>query len=471
MAKSNYNITLKPLKDHPLVPLKQQKYKVEQRDAKENKLIKAFILTSVFWLIIGSLAGQIAAIKFIWPDALAEAALSFGRLRPVHTNTVFWGWASLAMLGLGYYAVPSTSSTKIFSLKLGWISYALINISLVIGDIAVMLGVNNGMQEYREFIWPIMGLFMLAIVITTFNYYKTIANRNVKEIYISNWFIMGACFWTLTFMVISYLPFYQNGLGETIIQGYYMHMAVGMWFMTLTLGLMYYFLPKFLNKPIYSYSLGIVAFWTQMLFYTMIGTHHFVFSPIPWWMQTVAIVFSIGMIIPVAAGTINFAFTFKGSGSIKNINGIYFIIVGIIFYFLGSFQGSLQALRSANLMWHFTDYTIAHSHMTMYGIITFMLWGMIYGLVPRLTGKEANPLLVNLHFWLALIGLIIYVVALIIGGSQKGLSWMDGKPFLESIVLMKLPWLWRALGGLMMFISHLLFAYNVHAMFKKELKH
>ena len=297
--------------DHPLEHQKQSLYAVEDRGKKENNLIKAFLVASAFWLIAGTLAGQIVALKFVWPEFLSESWLSFGRLRPVHTNTVFWGWASLAMLGLGYYVVPCSSNAKLYSVKLGWISFALINISVIAGNTSLLLGLNNGMQEYREFIWPVMGLFMLGLLLTTINYYKTIAQRKVKEIYISNWFIMGSCLWTLTFMVISYLPFYQNGLGETIIQGYYMHMAVGMWFMTFTLGLVYFFLPKFLNKPIYSYSLGIVAFWTQMLFYTMIGTHHFVFSPIPWWMQTVAIVFSIGMLIPVVASTANFALTRK----------------------------------------------------------------------------------------------------------------------------------------------------------------
>ncbi|MCB0541776.1 MAG: cbb3-type cytochrome c oxidase subunit I, partial [Bacteroidetes bacterium] len=194
-----------------------------------------------------------------------------------------------------------------------------INITLVIGNFCLMAGINNGGGEYREYIWPVMLLFAIGLILTAINYYKTIASRTVKEIYISNWYILAACVWTIILSIIGYLPF--TGLGETITQGYYMHQGVGMWFMTFTLGLVYYFLPSSLNKPIYSYSLGALAFWTQMLFYTLIGTHHFVFSPLPWWLQTVAIVFSAGMFIPVLAGTTNFLLTMKGS--FKSIGDSY----------------------------------------------------------------------------------------------------------------------------------------------------
>src|SRR5690606_5431441 len=227
----------------------------------------------------------------------------------VHTNTVFWGWASLAMIGLGYFVIAKTSNTKIYNYSLSWATWILINLTLMIGNICLVLGVNNGGGEYREYIWPVMIMFAIGLILTFYNFYKTIQHRKIEEIYISNWYILGALIWTIVLAVIGYLPWYQNGLGETVVQGYYMHQGVGMWFMTFTLGLVYYYLPSSLNKPIYSYSLGVLAFWTQMLFYTMIGTHHFVFSPLPWWLQTVAIVFSAGMFIPVVAGTTNFLMT------------------------------------------------------------------------------------------------------------------------------------------------------------------
>jgi len=248
-----------------------------------------------------------------------------------------------------------------------------------------------------------------------------------------------------------------------------MHQGVGMWFMLFTLGLVYYFLPQQLNKPIYSYSLGILAFWTQILFYTLIGTHHFVFSSIPWWLQTVAIVGSMGMLIPVIAGTTNFLLTFNGAWhKISNSYTLPFFLVGVVFYFTGSFQGTAEAFRYTNQLWHFTDFTVAHSHITMYGIIAFLLWGCIYALVPRITGREPRQVLVGVHFWLAFIGVLLYSVPLMIGGSLKGLLWIDGKPFMDGVIMMAPYWLWRAIGGSMMWLAHLFFAYNFYQMITRN---
>jgi cytochrome c oxidase cbb3-type subunit 1 len=341
------------------------------------------------------------------PDADHVSWLSFGRLRPVHTNAVFWGWASLGMLGLGYYVVPRVSNTKLANMTYGWYALWLINAAVILGTICLMAGINNGGGEYREYIWPVALLFAIGIILTAINFLQTIARRTTREIYISNWYIIAAIIFAIVITVVAYIPYWQSGLGETIIQGYYMHQGVGMWFMLFTLGIVYYFLPQQLNKPIYSYSLGILAFWTQILFYTLIGTHHFVFSSIPWWLQTVAIVGSAGMAIPVIAGTTNFILTFKGAWyKIKDSYTLPFFLVGIIFYFTGSMQGTAEAFRSTHLIWHFTDFTVAHSHLTMYGIICFFLWAGIYAIVPRITGREAPQITIGAHFWLALIGLM-----------------------------------------------------------------
>lgn len=451
--------------DNPFVDEKKPGKINLQTDNRLIDLILAYLGAAAAWLVLGTLAGQYLGMKFVWPDIDHVAWLSFGRLRPVHTNTVFWGWASLAMIGLAYFVVTRTSNRKIYSYKWGWIAFYLINACVLLGNLALMNGINNGGGEYREYIWPIMSLFAIGLVLTLMNFYKTIATRNTKEIYVSNWFILGSLSWTIVLTVIGYLPFYQNGLGETVIQGYYMHQGVGMWFMTFTLGLVYYYLPSALNKPIYSYSLGVLAFWTQMLFYTLIGTHHFVFSPLPWWLQTVAIVFSGGMFIPVLASTINFLMTMRGS--MKAIADSYvlpFLLVGVLFYFIGSAQGSFQAFRFTNYVWHFTDFNVAHSHLTMYGIICFLLWGSLYAIVPKLTRTEPNQLGVGMHFWFAFIGMIIYTFSLMIGGTEKGLSWIDQAPFMESVNLMAPYWVWRAVGGSLMFFSHLVFAWNLYRM-------
>lgn len=449
----------------PLVDLKKKALQRPAIDPALSKLILWYFGCAAFWLLFGTTIGEYLGIKFVAPDADHVSWLSFGRLRPVHTNAVFWGWASLGMMGLGYYVVPRVSNVALASIKKGWYALYLINAAVVLGSLCLMAGINNGGGEYREYIWPVMLLFALGLILTLSNFLKTIAGRTTKEIYISNWYIVSAIIFALVIVTVAYVPYWQNGLGETIVQGYYMHQGVGMWFMLFTLGLVYYFLPQQLNKPIYSYSLGILAFWTQILFYTLIGTHHFVFSAIPWWLQTVAIVGSGGMIIPVVAGTTNFLMTFKGAWyKIRDSYTLPFFLVGIIFYFTGSMQGTAEAFRSTNLIWHFTDFTVAHSHLTMYGIISFFVWAGMYAIIPRLTGKEAPQITVGAHFWLALIGLLFYTVPLMYGSTLKGLLWLQGKPFIDGVVLMAPYWLWRAIGGSLMWLSHLFFAYNLYKM-------
>ena len=460
------------VKDNPENPYFEEKKKTNlslETPEPLKKIVKWYIGTSVFWLVLGTLVGEYEGLKFVWPELDHLSFLSFGRLRPVHTNTVFWGWASFAMIGLAYFVIARTANRKIYSYKAAWWTWALMNLTVILGDLFLVAGVNNGGGEYREYIWPVTLLFAIGLIITFVNFYRTVARRRSTEIYISNWFILASLIWTIILTVIGYLPNYQNGLGETIIQGYYMHQGVGMWFMTFTLGLIYYYLPASLNKPIYSYALGVLAFWSQMLFYTMIGTHHFVFSPLPWWLQTIAIVFSVGMFIPVIAGTTNFLMTMRGSFyKLSRSYVLPFFLVGVVFYFVGSSQGSLEAFRSTNQLWHFTDFTVAHSHMTMYGIITFVLWACIYALVPKLTRREPPQVLVGAHFWLAFIGLFAYMMSMMIGGTLKGLSWIHENPFIQSVVLMKPYWAWRAVGGSLMFISHLVFALNFYLMVRQK---
>lgn len=426
-------------------------------------LVFAYVVAAAAWLIFGTGVGEYVGIKLVSPEIDTVPWLSFGRLRPVHTNAVFWGWSSLASIGLAFYVVPRTSQRPLHSIRNGWIAFWLINVAVVAGVISLMAGINNGGQEYREFVWPVMAVFAAGMVLTFHNLYMTIAKRAVADIYISNWYIMAAFGWTIVVVLIGYLPWYsQDGISQTVIQGFYMHMGVGMWFTPLALGVTYYALPALLNKPIFSYSLGVLAFWTQLVFYTLIGSHHFVFSPVPWWLQTVAIVFSFGMVITLAAGTGNFLMTMKGSGrTIRRSYSLPFILVGVLSYFIFSFQGSLEALRSLNEVWHFTNFTVAHSHQTMYGFIAFLLWGAIYGLLPRMTGREPSRAAVGVHFWFALVGLLLYTTPLMIGGTLQGLSWMKGNAFIDSVILMAPHWLWRAIGGSLMFASHIIFGFNL----------
>jgi cytochrome c oxidase cbb3-type subunit 1 len=448
--------------DRALAVPKNRVVEVIESDRRLTRLVWSYLVSATVWLIFGTLIGEYLGLKFAWPDLGTAPWLSFGRLRPVHTNVVFWGWTSLSMLALALWVVPRTSQTPIYSVRLARVSLWLINCAVLAGVLLLLSGVTNGAGEFREFIWPAMGLFAAGLALLAYDLYRTIARRGTEEIYISNWYILAALLWTLVLVTIAYIPAIQYGLSDTVIQGYYMHQGVGMWFTPMVLGITYYFLPKLLNKPIYSYSLGVLAFWTQMVFYTMIGAHHFIFSPTPWLLQTVAIVFSVGMLVPVVAGTGNFLLTMRGSSRAIGVSySLPFILVGVICYFLGSSQGTLEAFRSLNQVWHFTDFTVGHSHLTMYGFVNFLIWGGVYALLPRLTSREPSHLAVGVHFWMALVGMTAYVGALSIGGSLKGLSWMSGAPFIDSVRAMESFWVGRAVGGTLMFLSHLVFAGNL----------
>ncbi|PON18740.1 cytochrome oxidase subunit I [Candidatus Entotheonella serta] len=429
------------------------------------RLTYLYLLSATFWLLVGTVFGLIAALKLNWPDALAVSWLSFGRIRPVHTNTLFWGWSSMALVGLALYVVSRTSRTPLWRPRLSLIALGLWHLAVLLGLLALAGGATRGPQEYREWVWPIAVLFASGLILNGINLFQTVGKRQIDEIYISNWYILGGFVWTAILFTTGYIGFYQRGLGNTIIQGYYMHTGVGMWFTQLAIGVTYYTLPRQLNRPIYSYSLGVLGFWTNMLFYTVIGTHHFIFSPIPWWLQTTAIVFSVGMMVPVWSGTGNFLLTFRGAPrTVSRSYTLPFLLTGFIGYAAASTQGTLEAFKSANIYWHFTNFTVGHSHLAMYGFIAFIIWGGIYALMPRLTGHEPPLVGVGVHFWLALVGVSIYVLSITLAGIWQGFSWVAEESFIRSVEAAEPMWLWRSIGGLLMAGSHVMFAVNLWAM-------
>lgn len=340
-----------------------------------------------------------------------------------------------------------------------------LNAAALFGTISLDLGLNYGDQEYREWIWPVKILFLVGLAFSGSALVRTVASRVEREIYISNWYTIGGFIFTIILSIVAFVPAYQIGLGQVAVQGYFMHNAVGMWFTFLALGVTYYSLPKLLNRPIYSYALGVLGFWTNLVFYPVIGAHHFEFSPLPWWFQTLAIVFSVGMLVPVWAGSANFFLTMRGHAeAIRRSYALPFIVVGVAYYFLGSTQGTIEAFRSLQTIWHFTNFTIGHSHATMYGFITFIAWGAIYALLPMATGRRPHLLATGLHFWLATIGVTVYVLALSVAGTLQGLTWAAGNPFIASVDAADPYWVARAVAGSMMFLAHIIFAYNVWVM-------
>ncbi len=434
-------------------------------DSAAVSLLMSYLKWATFWLLIGTAYGLLASIKLFWPDVANHSLLSFGRIRPIHTNLVFLGWSSMALLGLAFYIVARTSRTALHRPGLARLALQVWNVALVLGIVTLSLGISRGPQEYREWIWPIALLYGTGLVLNAWVFIGTVARRSIREIYISNWYILGAICWLAILFTISYLPFYQGGIGNIVIQGYYMHTVVGLWFTPLALGITYYALPRMLGKPIYSYALGVLGFWTNLLFYTLIGAHHFIFSPVAWWLQTVAILFSVGMMVPVWSGFGNFFLTARGSWhKVRRSYALVFLLIGIWGYALASSQGTIEAFRSANIYWHFTNFTVGHSHLAMYGFIAFVIWGAIYGLVPKITGVAPRRSFVALHFWLAFLGGSLYIVAISIAGILQGISWVAGEAFIESLHAAAPLWLWRTVGGLMMVASHIVFLVNLWQM-------
>ncbi len=434
-------------------------------DPRFAKMVSRYLLSAGVWLIIASAVGLLEAFRLVNPELIADVEwLTFGRLRPVHTMTALFGWSSLALVGLAFYVVAKSAWLPMNE-PLKKAEYFFANLALLLWNVGVGLGIvvmcggdiNSG-REYREYPWYAMAPIFAAVGICGVIFYRLIARRRVEGIYISCWFVLAASFWVAIVVLMGYQTWWKVGLTDRIIDGYYIHNAVGMWFTPLAVGLTYYALPKLLNKPIYSYALGVLGFFAHLVFYTVIGTHHYIHTPIPAALQTTSVIFSVAMIVPVWASTGNFLMTMKGERlAISHSYSLPFIFVGTVGYGLASLQGSAESLPSVQEILHLTHYTVGHAHFAMYVFVTFLIWGCIYGLVPRMTGREPPVLLVGIHFWLALSGIAVYVVGLCAGGHVQGDSWVDGEPFMAS-VRKTIPYMvWRAVGGSLMMASHLLF--------------
>lgn len=429
------------------------------------KMVSRWLLSAGIWLLLASAVGLLEAFRLVEPDILADYAwLTFGRMRPVHTMTMLFGWSSMALIGLSYYVVvksawvPMNKPLTKFELILSNFALLLTNLGVLAGAIGMSAGHINAGREYREYpIWAMAPIF-IAIALIGIVFYRVVARRGVKGIYISCWFIISACFWVAITVFMGYQPFFRTGMADRVIDGFYIHNAVGMWFTPLAVGLTYYALPKLLNKPIYSYALGVLGFFTHMIFYTVIGTHHYIFTPLPQALQTTAIIFSVAMIVPVWSSTGNFLMTMRGERlAISHSYALPFLFIGVIGYGLASIQGSFESLRAVQETLHFTHYTVGHAHLAMYVFVSFLIWGCIYGLVPRMTGREPPVGMVGLHFWLALSGIVVYVLGLCVGGHVQGNSWVEGEPFMASVRETLPHMVWRAVGGMLMAASHVVF--------------
>ena len=416
---------------------------------------------AIVWLVIGSVFGLVASLKMHLPDLLTgEAALTFGRIRTLHLNSMIYGWLSLSGIGVATWIVPRIFHTSLRSPTVPIVGAIIWNAALIAGVITIAAGGSAGV-EWLEIPWQIDILFVFASACFAISVVRTALARNVDHIYVSGWYFMGALLWFPVLLVIAKLPGVYSGAQGATVNWWYAHNVLGLWLTQLSVGAAYYFIPKIIGRPIYSYNLSLLGFWALALFYSQVGIHHHIGGPVPTWIVTLSIVHSIMMFVPVIAVAINQHVTvLRNLWAVKASVALRFIWAGAIMYTLASFEGSLEALRTVNTVTHFTQFTIAHAHLGAYGFASFVMFGAIYQMMPRVTGQQWPwPRMIKVHFWLALVGFAIYFIALSVGGILQGLAMLDPtRSFGESVIVLK-PYLEaRSLGGTLMTFGHLIFA-------------
>lgn len=436
---------------------------IARLEADRSTTMPVFLLLScaVFWLLVGSFAGLISSIKLHEPDWLTQSAwLTFGTIRTIHLNSIAYGWTPMAALGISLWMLPRLLKTQFVGGRIAVTGTVLWNIGLLAGIGGLANGINTGL-EWLEIPWQIGILFAVGGAMIGFPLILTLRHRKVKHLYVSVWYMGAALFWFPVLYLVAKLPNLHFGMEQATMNWWFGHNVLGLFYTPLSLAAIYYFLPKVIGRPIQSYNLSLIGFWSLAFFYGQVGGHHLVGGPVPEWLITLSIVQSVMMIVPVIAFSVNQHLTMRGSfAALKYSPTLRFIVLGGMMYTLSSIEGSFEALRTVSTITHFTHFTVAHAHLGLYGFVTFVMFGSIYFVMPRVMSREwPYPKLISLHFWLVVTGFAIYFVSLTIGGLLQGLAMVDAsKPFMES-VRVTLPYLQaRSLGGALMLSGHVVFA-------------
>ena len=435
---------------------------------KSTSLVVGVCLTlAVVWLVLASLAGLISSIKMHEPDWWVQYGwLTFGRIRPIHLNMVAYGWCSLAGIGVAIWLIPRLLKTELVGAKYALVGGGLWTIGVFAGTVAIAMGYSDGL-EWLEYPWQIDILLVLGGALVGVPLWLTLLNRKVKHLYVSVWYIGAGLLWFPILFLIANWPGLHFGVQQATMNWWFGHNVLGLWFTPIGLAASYYFIPKVIGKPIHSYNLSLLGFWSLAFFYSQVGGHHLIGGPVPSWLITISIVQSMMMVIPVFAVAVNQHMTVLGNfRALAYSPTLRFIVLGAMMYTAASVQGSLEALRSVNTVTHFTHYTVAHAHLGLYGFFSMVMFGSIYFIMPRVMNWEwPYPKLISLHFWLVLVGFAIYFIWLTIGGWLQGLAMLDEKtPFMQSVAL-TLPYLKaRSIGGGLMTLGHLVFAAHFFAM-------
>ena len=445
----------------------------------DYSVVRQFAIATVVLGIVGMLVGVFIASQMAWPVLNFDTPwLSFGRLRPLHTNAVVFGFGGSALFATSYYVVQRTCHTKLFAPALAqftFIGWMLVILSAVI---TLPLGYTSS-KEYAELEWPIDLLITVVWVSYAVVFFGTIAKRRVKHIYVANWFF-GSFIITVAMLHIvnsavlpvSFLKSYSvySGVQDAMVQWWYGHNAVGFFLTAGFLGIMYYFIPKQAERPVYSYRLSVVHFWALSFTYIWAGPHHLHYTALPDWTQSLGMAFSLILLAPSWGGMINGIMTLSGAWEkLRSDPILKFLIVSVSFYGMSTFEGPMMAIKTVNALSHYTDWTIGHVHSGALGWVAMVSIGAMYFLIPKLFDTEIySKKLIETHFWIATIGIVLYITSMWISGIMQGLMWRainsDGTltySFVESVQAMHPFYIVRAGGGALFLTGMLIMAYNL----------
>ena len=444
------------------------------------KVVRQFAIMTVVWGIVGMTVGVLIAAQLIWPDLTQGIAwLSYGRLRPLHTNAVIFAFGGSALMGTSFYVVQRTCQARLVSDSLAAIVFWGWQLVIVLAAITLPLGITTS-KEYAELEWPIDVLITVVWVSYAIVFFGTIMKRRTPHIYVANWFYGGFILMVAILHLVnsaavpvslwkSYSAY--AGVQDAMIEWWYGHNAVGSLLTAGFLGMMYYFVPKQAERPVYSYRLSVVHFWALIFTYMWAGPHHLIYTALPDWTQSVGMVFSLILLAPSWGGMINGIMTLSGAWhKLRDDPILKFLIVSLSFYGIATFEGPMMSIKTVNALSHYTDWGIGHVHGGALGWVAMISIGTMYYLIPRLFGKKEmySIPLISLHFWVSTLGVVLYITAMWIAGVMQGLMWRamnaDGTlayTFVESVKATYPYYMVRLLGGVMFLSGMFIMAYNV----------
>jgi cytochrome c oxidase cbb3-type subunit I len=429
---------------------------------------KTFFSSSAVWFVIGTSFGLIDATHMAAPELLGNIPwIFFGRVRPMHTNVVIFGFVGSALLGAAYYMVPTLLRTPLHSQRLGKVSLWVWNVSILAGTVALSLGYTQS-REYAEWIWPVDIGILLAFALMFLNLMLTATHREEKILYVSVWYVFGALVFTF------FIYFFGNavwnprtgaivGMPDAILSWFYGHGVVGLFLTPLAIAIAYYVVPIACRSPLYSHTLSLVGFWTLLIIYTHIGTHHLLQTPVPTWLKVLAVSGSIGMIIPVMTVLFNLWLTMRGRlGYIHADIGGKFVAAGLVWYVLTCIQGPIQAFPTVQKVTHLNNWVIAHSHLGVLGFSGTIALGGLYFILPRITGKPIhNPRLADVQYWLVLLGMAGFFTVLTAAGLIQGNGWLNGETVYRILPEIHVYMVLRASLGVLLWSGAVIGLYNI----------